>query len=253
MKLVLLSLLGLALFCWPLLGGDLPADTAAAAVALAALGALLLLEVGFRHLDARRVALLAALAALDTAFRLVIPSAAGGFSPIFFLVLLAGFVFGPAYGFLLGGFTVLVSSLAEGAVGPWVPYQIFATGWVGVSAGVAGLLLPGGWRQRRWLALILLAAVGALSGWAYGAFMDIQVWVAYYRGPGQLGWMPGMARGEALVHYGRFYLLTSLAYDTFRAFGNALMVMVLGVPVLLALRRVQGRLKFEIVENDAAF
>ncbi len=255
MRLAFLSLLGLALFAWPFLGGGLPADTAAAAIAIAALGALLLLEVGFRHLDARQVALLAALAALDTAFRLAIPSASGvgGFSPIFFLVLLAGFVFGPSYGFLLGGFTILVSSLAEGAVGPWVPYQIFATGWVGVSAGIAGLLLPARWRQQRWPALTVLAGVGALGGWAFGALMDIQVWVAFYSGPGQLGWVPGMAAGEALAHFGRFYLLTSLAYDTFRAVGNALMVLLLGVPVLVALRRVQRRLRFEIVENYAGF
>jgi len=37
--------------------------------------------------------------------------------------------------------SMLVSALAGGGVGPWVPYQIFAVGWVGVAAGLAG-----GWR-----------------------------------------------------------------------------------------------------------
>jgi len=37
-------------------------------------------------------------------------------------------------------------------------------------------------------------------------------------------------------------LLTSLAYDTFRAVGNVLMVLALGLPVLGALSRLRSRL-----------
>jgi hypothetical protein len=51
----------------------------------------------------------------------------------------------------------------------------------------------------------------------------------------------------ALIHFGRYYLLTSLAYDTFRSVGNVVMVLTLGAPVLAALSRLKARLTFEVV------
>jgi energy-coupling factor transport system substrate-specific component len=187
---------------------------------------------------------LAAIAALDTALRLAVIEGIGGFSPIFFLVLCAGYVFGPSFGFLAGALSILVSAVAGGGVGPWVPYQVFAVGWVGVVAGLVGHWRSGmpGWRD-----LLLLAAVGAIMGWVFGALLDITDWIPVYRGNPSLGWQPGMGPGTALVHFGRFYILTSLAYDTFRAVGNALMVIALGAPVLAALARLRARLTFEVV------
>src|SRR5207249_8246983 len=121
----LVSLLGLVLFFWPFIGRGLPAATPAWTVALAAAMGLLLVEMGTRQLDSRQFALLAALAAIDTGLRMVVAQGIGGFSPVFFLVLCAGYVFGTSYGFLVGAFSILVSSLAIGGAGPWVPYQVF--------------------------------------------------------------------------------------------------------------------------------
>jgi energy-coupling factor transport system substrate-specific component len=59
-----------------------------------------------------------------------------------------------------------------------------------------------------------------------------------------------MSAGTSLLHFGRFYLLTSLAYDTFRAAGNVLMVLALGLPVLGALSRLRARLTFEVMPLD---
>jgi energy-coupling factor transport system substrate-specific component len=240
----LASLAGLALFAPPFLGRRLAGDVLAMLLALACVGVLALVELGVRGLDARRLALLAALAAIDTALRLAVVHGVGGFSPVFFLVLCAGYVFGASYGFLVGAVSILVSAVAEGGIGPWLPYQVLATGWVGVAAGLCG-----GWRTGppSWRDLALLAAVGALTGWLFGALMDVQVWVAGYRGSPDLGWQPGMTPQRALANFARFYLATSLAYDTFRAAGNALMVVLLGLPVLAALRRVRARLSFEVV------
>ena len=242
----LVSLLGLVLFFWPFIGRGLPADTPAWSVAVAATAGLLLVEIGARQLDSRQVALLAALAAIDTGLRIVVAQGVGGFSPVFFLVLSAGYVFGSSYGFLVGAFSMLVSSLAIGGAGPWVPYQVFAAGWVGVAAGVAGR-----WRRGvsapRGRDLVALALVGALTGWVFGALMDIQDWIGYYRGNPSLGWLPGMAPATSWLHFARFYLVTSLVYDTFRSAGNALMVLVFGAPILAALARVRARLTFEIV------
>jgi len=58
-----------------------------------------------RRLDSGRLALLAALAAIDAALRLALVSGIGGFSPIFFLVLCAGYEFGGLVWFLVGAFS----------------------------------------------------------------------------------------------------------------------------------------------------
>ena len=58
----------------------------------------------------------------------------GGFSPIFLLIVLGGYVYGARFGFLLGALTILVSGMLTGGVGPWMPYQMFVAGWTGMAA-----------------------------------------------------------------------------------------------------------------------
>lgn len=240
----LVSLIGFALFAWPFAGRPLPPSTPAWALMLACVAGLLVVEAGTRQLDSSSFALLAALAAIDAALRLAVIIGIGGFNPIYFLVLCAGFVFGTSFGFLVGALSILVSALIGGGVGPWVPYQVFAMGWVGVAAGLAG----------RWRAptpatrdVLILAAVGGLMGYVFGALLDITDWVPVYRGNPTLGWSPGMDTVTALVHFARFYAITSFGYDTFRAVGNVVMVLALGAPVLAALARFRARLSYEVV------
>lgn len=239
MSLAIASAVGLLLFIWPFLGLRLPPEAPAIAVAAGTLLALGLVEMGARRLDSRRLALLAALAAIDAALRLALVTGIGGFSPVFFLILCAGFAFGPSFGFLTGGTALLVSALATGGVGPWLPYQVFAAGWVGAAAGVAARAGRGTW---------LLAAVGAATGFAFGALMDVWDWT-YFRGSPDLGWVPGLAPLETLARFGRFYLVSSLAYDSFRAAGNAILVLLLGPAVLAALARLRSRLTLEFVSQ----
>lgn len=237
MRLTLASLAGLGLFLWPFTGLGLPPAAPAVAVAIATLLVLGLVEVGTRRLDARLLALLAALAAIDTALRMLLLNGIGGFSPIFFLVLCAGYVFGPSYGFLTGATALLVSALATGGVGPWLPYEMFGVGWVGAAAGWAGLV------SKRTLVLVV---VGIAAGFAYGAILDVYDWT-YFRGAAGFGWVPGMPVGAALAGFARYYLVTSLAYDAFRAAGNGVLVLFLGPAVLTALRRLRARLSLEVV------
>src|SRR5207245_4985537 len=106
------SLGGIVLFAWPFLGSGLPASTPAWTLTLACVVGLFLIEAGMRQLDSRAVALLAAIAAIDTALRLAVIEGIGGFSPIYFLVLCAGYVFGASFGFLAGALSILVSAIA---------------------------------------------------------------------------------------------------------------------------------------------
>ena len=254
MSLALASLAGLALFVWPFLGLGLPAEGPAIAVTLGIVGAFALMEAGARRLDSGRLALLAALAAIDAALRLALVNGIGGFSPVFFLVLAAGYEFGASYGFLVGSFSLLVSAVVTGGIGPWLPYEAFATGWVGAAAGLAGDLVrhvrpPRGWVPGR-LDVGALVAVAFVTGFAYGALTDVFGWVAFWRGAGDIGWNPGLSTVESLAHFGRYYVVTSAAWDAFRAVGDSLAVLLLGAPVLMALARLRARLGFQIVPQQ---
>jgi len=238
MTLALVSLAGIGAFALLFVGGSTLGYSAGLALALAATAALIGIEMGTRKLDTRQLALLAALAAIDAGLRLALVNGIAGFSPIFFLILCAGYVFGPSYGFLVGMLSLLVSALVTGGVGPWLPYEMFGCGWVGAIAGMAGRGrdgIPGR------IDLALLAAVGFVLGFAYGAAVDLFDWAIYYRDVPDLGWTTGMAPLIGLHNFARFYVVTSAAWDSFRAGGNALMVLTLGVPVMAALRRFRAR------------
>jgi energy-coupling factor transport system substrate-specific component len=195
---------------------------------------------GVRCSASKSVALLGVLVATDATLRLV-PSFLGG-SPIFLLVILVGAVFGPAFGFQMGALTLLVSAFITGGVGPWLPYEMLGVGWVGLTAG----WLPHPVRFRR--RLILLAAFGAVWGLLYGAILNLWSWP--FAAPGLEGdiglyWSSDLSLGETLAHYGKFYLVTSLWYDCFRAAGNAALVLTLGGPVLRVLERFRSRFSWE--------
>ena len=194
MRLTLLaaSLIGALLFLWPFFGfgpaGDAPALTVALATAVG-FGAI---ELGARRLDARGLALLAALSALAAGLRLVLVTGIGGFSPFFFLILVAGYAVGPSFGFLTGALALVVSAIVTGGVGPWLPYQLFAAGWVGLGAGLVGRGRLG-FPTRRDIAV--LAAYGVVAGFAFGAVMDLWDW-SFFRGAPDLGWQPGLGRAR---------------------------------------------------------
>ena len=59
---------------------------------------------------------------------------------MFFLLVLAGRVFGPGFGFVLGCTSLFASALLTAGVGPWLPFQMLGCAWVGLGAG----LLPRG-------------------------------------------------------------------------------------------------------------
>ena len=241
MILLLVSALGLTLFLWPFLGVGLPAATPALAIGLGAASGLLCLELGTRRMDSRQFALLAALSAADAGLRAALVTGIGGFSPIFLLVLCGGYALGPTFGFLEGASSLLVSALITGGMGPWVPYQLFAVGWVGMAAGLAGMLRTG--RRPTWIDVAILGVVGVIAGFGFGAVMDVWNWTFYPSVP-QLGWSATLPPLTGLTHFARYYLVTSAGYDAFRAAGNVLMVVVFGLPVLAGLRRLS--LRFQI-------
>jgi len=244
LELALVSVAGAALFLWPLFGGGAPAAAVASAILVAALVVIAVMESAARRLDARRFALLATVAAIDAALRLVLVVGIGGFSPIFFLILVAGYVYGPSFGFLCGAISLLASAVVTGGIGPWLPYEAIGSGWVGMLAGWCGLGRTGQITSRD---IVALAACGVAAGFLYGALLDTWDWTTFYRNTPQFGWQPGLTPAQLLRRFGAFYLATSLVYDSFRAAGNALAVVILGPPVMSALRRLRMRFTVEVL------
>ena len=191
-----------------------------------------------RQMDAQLVAVLGVLVGINSVLRLV-PGPAG-FSAVFFLPILCGYVFGAEFGFLVGALSLLLSGLLTSGIGPWLPFQMFAAGWSG---------MVGGWiprpPSRPRLELGMLAGWGLLSGFLFGAVMNLWFW-PYLMAPGEAtaAWQPGAGLVGTLVRYGVFYLTTSLWWDAGRGIGNVLLLLLLGAPVLRLLRRFHDRFHF---------
>ena len=232
---------GVMLFIAPLLLGSRFPQAVLLFSALVAVSALVVLAVAVQthRLSTRLLAILAALVAVDAVMRLVIVIGLLGFSPIFFLIIAGGFAMGPSFGFASGALTLLLSAVLTAGLGPWLPYQMLAAGWVGMGAGYLGRLSG---RSNSRLGIGLLCCYGAVAGLAYGLLLDLWEWpLLLAPASSQLSWVPGLAVGEIVRRFGTFYLSTSLVYDSFRAAGNVILIALLGRAVITALDRFRRR------------
>lgn len=189
-----------------------------------------------QHRDVRQIAMLAALAALAAAVR---PLGAGvaGLEPIWAVIMLGGRALGARFGYILGALSMLLSALFTGGVGPWLPYQMLVAAWVGA---VPGLLPP--LRGRR--EALMLAGVGAVSGIAIGALLNLWFWPLAIGLDPTISFVPGAPAGENLQNWLRYGLLTSAGFDIPRALMLA-MLLGLGAPTLLGvIRRATRRVSF---------
>lgn len=212
-------------------------------VTLLCLGAIVI-DLETRTIDSKTVALLGVMVATNSLLRPL--QGPGGFSVFLILPMLCGYVFGGLFGFLMGSLSVLVSALFTGGVGPWMPFQMLAVGWVGLASAALPEKLMRAWdgRAERWL----LASWGVLVGLVFGALLNLWFWPYIAPGtslPDDQVWRPGAGLLEALQRYGAFYIATSLAWDVWRSAGNALLLLFLGPPVLRLLRRYKQRFFFE--------
>ncbi|SBS71554.1 ATP-binding cassette domain-containing protein [uncultured Microbacterium sp.] len=234
--LVAANLAALAAFTWPLMASALPGDAYAAVPFIALALAPVAVLVVFAALDgsvrsAHTLALLAVLAAIGAAIRIA-GTGVGGVEALFVLLILAGRAYGARFGLLLGAAAVGLSAIVWGGVGPWLPFQMFACGWVGALAG----LLPRRIRGRAEIAL--LCGYGVAASYLFGLLMNLWFWpFAVGSGTG-ISYLPGGSLGENLGSFLVYSLLTSTAgWDTLRAVTTVLGLTLVGRPILAALRR----------------
>ena len=176
---------------------------------------------------ARMVALVAALAALAVAGRLVlapIPNVVATTD----IVLITGYAVGPAPGFAVGALAAVVSNLWLGQ-GPWTPWQM--AGWGLVGLGGAALAVLTGRRLGR----VGLAAACGLAGLAYGALLDLSVMVGY-------GGEQSLDRYLAISARG-------IPFNVAHAVGNVALALAAGPALVRMVSRYRSR--FEFTWRDA--
>jgi len=245
--LALASAAGVAMFAWPLLVAPASGGAAHATDAplvfvaiLPVLIAVVLAELTSGGLDTKALALLGVLSAVNAALR---PLGAGtaGIETVFFLLVLAGRVFGPGFGFVLGSASLFASALLTAGVGPWLPFQMVAASWVGLGAG----LLPR--RPRGRAEIALLAAYGVVAAYGYGFAMNLWFW-PFSTGLGtQLSFVAGDPLAANLHRFVLYTLTSSSAgWDTGRALTNGVTIVLAGPAVLTALRRASRRAAFDV-------
>ncbi|MGB3411625.1 MAG: ECF transporter S component [Microthrixaceae bacterium] len=200
--------------------------------------AVVLSEINSGGTDTKALAMLGVLSAMGAALR---PLGAGvaGLETVFFLLVLAGRVYGPGFGFVLGNTTLFASALLTGGIGPWLPFQMLASGWVGLGAGLLPTLRG---RAEIWM----LAAYGAAAAFIYGFLMNMWFWPFSIGDGTQLSFVAGDSVVANLHRFVLFTMATStLGWDTGRAITNVIGVTVLGPAVLLTLRRAGRRAAFD--------
>ena len=248
LTLAAISTVGVAAYLYPFLLSDVPADGAGRAraddaplvfaIVLSLALLLFALELTRQGMNSKVVSLVAVVTVAAAALR--IPTLPAGATAFFFLLITAGYVFGPRLGFLMGAGALFVSSFVVGGFGPWLPFQIFAAGWVGMTAGWLGLALQRWLRGRRRLELVTLAVFAGAWGFLFGAITNLWFWPYVAQGE-TISWRPGLSLGETLQHYWAFYILTSAGWDSLRAVANVALVLVAGRATLDLLVRFRDR------------
>lgn len=255
--LVLATVAGLSMFLWPLFVpaspepiqhvGDAPFIFVAI---LPVLVLLVLTQLSEGGMDSKALAMLGVLSALNAALR---PLGAGlnGIETVFFMLVLAGRVFGPGFGFVLGCTSLFASALLTAGVGPWLPFQMFSSALIGMGAGLLPYRLFG--RPVRGVGEIgMLVGYGILAAYGFGMLMNLWFWPfitgATMGDNAGLAYIPGGPIGENLHRFLVFTLFTStLGWDTGRAITNTVAILVLGPAVLAVLRRAVRRANFHPV------
>jgi len=250
LAITLVSLAGLAMFLWPLWIPASPSvvqhTTDAPFLFLAVLPCLILVvlaEMSEGGMDSKALAMLGVLSAVNAALR-PLGSGVGGLELLFFVLILAGRVFGPGFGFVLGCTSMFASGLLTAGVGPWLPFQMLCAAWIGLGAG----LLPR--RVTGRAEIVMLALYGVLVAYVFGALMNMWFWpfvtgVSVSGVEGSLAYVAGAPVLENLHRFLVFTLFTStLGWDTLRAVTNAAAILVLGPALLATLRRASRRASF---------
>ena len=172
----------------------------------------------WREVAGREVVLLAMLAAIAAVGRVPfagLPSV----QPTSFIIIIAGIVFGAESGFIVGAVAAIVSNFFLGQ-GPWTPWQMYAWGMMGMTAG---LLRNAWWLKTVWGKCIF----GFVWGYLFGWFMNMWIIVSNIEA---LSW----------EFFAGIYV-SSVYFDLAHALSNVFFLLIFGTSWLKVLQRVQRK------------
>lgn len=149
--------------------------------------------------------------------------------PVSFLVLCAGYVFGPLIGFIIGGITAFLSNVFLGQ-GIWTIYQIFAWGFFGLIGGLMGRKKNK--KPDKWI----LALIGFLLAFVYGWLMNLWTWMLI---------RPITFASFIAVN------IQSIPFDIAHALANFIFLIAFGEHVIRILSRYQQRFLYTIKQPDS--
>jgi energy-coupling factor transport system substrate-specific component len=246
-RIIRFGVLGLALtltlstFGWPLLVSTSSSSQAGTAqfagfVVAPLILSLVYLELSSANFGPRQLAVLSVLIALNGVIRLL-GAGAAGIETAFFIVIIAAYVFGSSFGFILGSSSLLFSAVLSGGFGPWLPFQMLAIGLIGFLAGT----LPRS-KNPRWL----LIAFAVPASFIYGGLMTMWNW-PYLAGLGSsVSYLPGSGILDNLVRFIRFEIVTGgLIWDLGRAITTSVLIAVTATTLLATLNRAAIRVAVE--------
>ncbi|MGI6104813.1 MAG: ECF transporter S component [Raoultibacter sp.] len=191
---------------------------------LVACAALLVFFAGFElsRPSMRQILPAVVLGALAAAGRILF-AAIPDFKPVSAMCILAGVVFGRRTGFLVGALAALASNFFFGH-GPWTPWQMYAWGMIGYTAGL--LQEKGAFKYQA-----VLYVFGFLSGILYGLILN--TWHI-------VGFVQPLTWESALIAYG-----ASMPFDIMHGVSTVVFLLVIYAPWRKKLERI--REKYELV------
>jgi energy-coupling factor transport system substrate-specific component len=188
------------------------------------IGAFILL-FEMKSIDSRKMAGIAALAALAAASR--VPFAAlPGFQPTTFITAVSGYVLGPVNGFMIGSLAAFISNFFLGQ-GPWTLWQMLGWGICGVFFGIIGMI-------NKKINKLIFTALCGIWGYIYGIILDMWYIIAFVK--------PIVLKTVLAGFAASFY------FDTLHAAGNILFSIIFAEKFIKILSRYNKRYDVEYDE-----
>ncbi|MCK5414636.1 MAG: ECF transporter S component [Thermoplasmata archaeon] len=174
---------------------------------------------------AYEVAIIAMLSAASIALRVAF-AALPQVQPSTFIILAAGVVYGSRAGFMVGALTPLVSNFFLGH-GLWTPFQMFAWGAAGASAGLVARAWPDISRNG-------LIVLGVVWGFLFGWITNLS----------QLFFVPVTWQSVITIYALSFW------FELVHAITNVVIALIFAVEVLWVLRRYRTRFEVEYLDTS---
>jgi energy-coupling factor transport system substrate-specific component len=244
------ALASLLMFSWPLFFAGTVTKEADLAQAVFILLMpivliLILVEVATGDIGSKQLALLGVLIALNAVIRLL-GAGTAGIETAFFLIIIAAYVFGSGFGFLLGSGSLLVSALITGGVGPWLPFQMMAAGLIGIGAGILPKVSP------KWGKLTILIGYAIPASFLYGALMTLWNWPFVAGSGSSISYLAGAGVVENLLRFLQFQIFTGgLIWDAGRALTTSLLIAITAPLLLSTLQRAAAKAGFVKLSKSA--